>query len=85
MSIVVMRAGLGSTLTEEGKALRDADPTGTRVFSGISVGASALVGYGAYRLFKSSHPVWGTLVGLLAIGGLANNTVGLITGKQWLG
>lgn len=74
--VFIQSAGLGSV---------DSSPTEVRVFSGVSLAISAAMGYGAFTLYKRNHPVWGTLVALLAVGGLANNAVGLVTGKQWLG
>lgn len=85
-SMLAGLAGLGST----GVATLSSEPAGpdatqVRVFSAVSVVLSAALGYGAYRLFKSQHPGWGTFVAIGAVGGLANNVVGLVTGKQWWG
>lgn len=57
------------------------DPTLVRVSSGAGLVVSGLIGYGSYRLFKSKHPVWGTIVGLIAAIGVPGGVYGLATGK----
>jgi hypothetical protein len=59
------------------------DPMRVRAYSGAILGVHAAIGYGAYRLFKAKHPVWGTIVGLLALGGVAQ-VPALVSGK-WAG
>jgi len=65
------------------KATVGNNPTQVRAYSAAILGVHAAIGYGAYRLFKTKHPVWGTIVGLLALGGVAQ-VPALVSGK-WAG
>lgn len=71
-------------VTDVGRALRDADTANVRLYSGVSVALSAGITYAGVRLLRTNHPGWGSLLLLLGAGGLANNTIGLLTGKQYL-
>lgn len=70
-------SGLGSSTD----TLSSVDPNLVRVSSAVGLGVSGLIGYGSYRLFKSKHPVWGTIVGLIASIGVPGGVYGLATGK----
>lgn len=62
-------------------ALDDLEPAGVRAMSAGGLLVSGLIGYGAYHLYKTKHPVWATLVGLVAITGVPGALYGVATGK----
>lgn len=58
-------------------------PSGVRAMSAVSLGIGGLIGFGAYKLFKSGHPVWGTVVGLIAASSVSSGAYGLASGEKW--
>lgn len=67
-------SGLGSTGA--------VDPASTRIWGVVNTGVGAALGYASYRLWKTKHPVWSGVVGvLLAAPSVAWGLSQLATGK----